>query len=89
MDSEVGDLDTTSENFPDFGILRAKIYSRIRIPLLLFRTEVPFICHHHQLINGLPVAQSKNELRLCRKFDKIADGYPTRLAFPVPPAGEE
>ena len=70
LDSEAEDLDTTGEHFPDFGIPWAKIYPRIRIPLLLFRTQVPFIYHHPQLIIGLPVAQSKNELRLCRNLTK-------------------
>ena len=70
LDSEAEDLDTTGEHFPDFGIPWAKIYPRIRIPLLLFRTQVPFIYHHPQLIFGLPVAQSKNELRLCRNLTK-------------------
>ena len=70
LDFEAEDLDTTSENLPDFGIPQAKIYSRIRISLLLFRTQVPFIYHHPQLIIGLPVVQSKNELRLCRNLTK-------------------
>ena len=70
LDFEAEDLDTTGEHFPDFGIPWAKIYSRIRIPLLLFRTQVPFIYHHPKLIIGLPVAQSKNELRLCRNLTK-------------------
>ena len=70
LDSEAQDLNTSSENFPNFGIPHAKIYSTIRIPLLLFRTQVPFIYHHAQLIIGLPVAQSKKELRLCRNLTK-------------------
>ena len=46
LDFEAEDLDTTSETFPDFGILQAKIYSRIRIPLLLFHIQVKFIYNH-------------------------------------------